>query len=180
MVGALGVLLALSASAAADEAKDYWHEKTDVDKITDRKTVYLFRVADGHLLKFSNIVGGQFPRLILGCQEQRRFFSVELTTPAQLDLAGNAQVITRHGKFNPTTLPWRAGSGSDRTLLVLDRHAINFAAGLTLVDKFLLRYQSKEGPSVTLEFATFGIKDHLPRIARACGWDYERAIREVH
>jgi hypothetical protein len=106
--------------------------------------------------------------------------AVELTTPAQLDLAGNAQVITRHGKFNPTTLPWRTGSGSDKTLLVPDRHAINFATGLTLVDKFLLRYQSKEGPSVTLEFTTFGIKDHLPRTARACGWDYERAIREVH
>src|SRR5262249_41790423 len=174
------VLHVVSVCAAGDTPQDHWREKTEIDKITDEKMVYMFRVADGEYFKLGNLVEASWPRLAIGCQNRRSFFGVQLAPPPRLDGAGGASVTTRHGTFNPVTLTWRVSAGSDKGLAVADRIAINFAAVLTLVDKFLLRYKSREGSDVTLEFTTFGVKDHLPRIAQACGWDYARAIREAH
>jgi hypothetical protein len=182
VVAALGLVgLAVWPAVAADRPpQDHWQEATDVDKMTDRKTIYMFRIADGEYFKLGNVVERSWPRLLLGCNGPRRFFSVQLTSAVQLDPSGNAQVTTRYGNFRAVTNTWHSETGSDKGLLAPDTMAINNAASLTLVDKFLLRYKSKAGPDVTLEFTTFGVKDHLPKIARACGWDYARAIREAH
>jgi hypothetical protein len=171
----------VSVAAAADRPpEDRWHEHTEVDKITDSKMVYLTRVADNEVFKLGNLVERNWPRLAGGCQDRGAFFGVMLTNPPRLDSATGASVTTRHGTFKPVTLTWRTAAGSEKGLFVADRTAINVAAGLTRVDKLLLRYTSKEGSDVTLEFTMFGVKDHLPRIARACGWDYARALREWH
>jgi len=50
----------------------------------------------------------------------------------------------------------------------------------TLADKYLFRYAAKEGADITLEFSLEGVKNHLPKIAQACGWDYAEAVRQVH
>ncbi|MFN8006032.1 MAG: hypothetical protein U0V70_03165 [Terriglobia bacterium] len=56
---------------------------------------------------------------------------------------------------------------------------INFAAGLTQVDKAFLRYTPKQGLEVTPEFTVTGVKNHFAKHCAACGWDYAKAVREV-
>jgi hypothetical protein len=171
-------MLAIPAALiGADSPKDNWVDRADVDKVTDRKDFYMYLIAEGQAFKIGNWINKSWPRLITGCRGGDSFFAVSLAAPAKADFLERVSVISRYGGFTPVTTYWAAISGG--TSLQVTRNPIGAAATLTKTDKFFVRYTPKEGPEVTLEFSVYGAKDHLPKIARACGWDYGKALREL-
>lgn len=163
---------------SGDQPKDGWVEKTEIDKVTDSMRVYMSLIADHQALNLSNWLNLNWPRLVVGCEDKQNFFAVAISSPAKLDPLARASVITRFGNFKPVAENWESAGGG--TLLRMLAEPINAAVALTTTDKVLFRYTPKEGRDVTLEFSIFGAKDHLPRIAQACGWDYARALRQLH
>jgi hypothetical protein len=168
-----------SAIAANDQPKDWWHEKSETDKITDSKSFWMFLMAKNEELKPSNYVHpDNFQRLLVGCQDKRNFFAVVISAPAKQSSSGNTSVTSRFGSYKPVTEDWEIEDGG--TMLRALSDPINASVALTTVDEFLFRYTTKEGREVTLEFSVVGAKNHLPNVARACGWDYARAVQELH
>jgi len=167
-----------SGMVSANRPSDNWMERTDKDKVNDSVSTYMFLVADHEDFKISNWLNRNFPRVIIGCHDRQPFFSVAITSPPKLDASGRAFVMSRVGNFRPVSEMWDVVGGGG--YLRMRAEPINAAVALTLADKYLLRYAAKEGADITLEFSLEGIKNHLPKIAQACGWDYAEAVRQVH
>ncbi len=162
---------------AADQPKDRWIEKAEGDKVTDDKFVYVMRMADDQVLNLGNWVNKNWPTLMMGCKNGHYFFAVRVNKPPKLNAEGKVDVIVRYGSFKPVYESWRFESPGAIRMLA---NPINASVAMTKAEKLYVRYTPKEGPDVTLEFTTFGIGNHLPNIARACGWNYERALQERH
>lgn len=176
---ALLLLFELGSLLHSEDNRDMWHEKSETDPVTDSKKVYMYRIADNEILSLGNLVNQSWPRIVIGCENGHSFFAFQINK-APLTLQNNqVSATTRFGSFKPVTTNWDSRAGGTMLVMPDKSDPINFAAGLTLVDKAFLRYTPKQGPELTLEFTVTGVKNHLPNIARACGWDYAKAIREV-
>lgn len=158
---------------------DWWQEVNEKDPVTDSKKIYMFRIAEHETLSLGNLLNKMWPRIIVGCQDKHSFFAFQIKKPPMVSASGKVSATTRFGTYKPQTIDWEWRAAGSMLVMPDRADPINFAAGLTLVDKIYLRYASKEGPEVTLEFSMTGIKSHLPNIAQACGWDYAKALREV-
>jgi hypothetical protein len=172
----LACLLPLTAMAA-DQPKDRWIEKTEIDKVTDDKFVYVMRMADDQVLNLGNWVNKNWPTLMMGCKNRQYFFAVRVNKTPKLNAEGKVDVIVRYGSFKPVYESWRFESPGAIRMVA---NPINASVALTRAEKFYVRYTPKEGTDVTMEFTTFGVKDHLPKIAQSCGWNYEQAFRQLH
>jgi len=162
-----------------EDNPDMWHEKSETDPVTDSRKVYMFRIADHEILSLGNLVSQSWPRIVIGCENRHNFFAFQINKPPMTSQNSKVSATTRFGSFKPVTTDWDSRAGGAMLVMPDKADPINFAAGLTLVDKVFLRYTPKQGPDVTLEFTVTGVKNHLPNIARACGWDYAKAVREV-
>lgn len=165
------------AAMAADAPKDRWMEKTEIDKVTDSRMVYMVRMADDQTLNLGNWVNRNWPSLLVGCENKHPIFAVGINKPPRLGPAGNVSVTSRFGDFKPTTENWESAHGGTYLRMLAD--PINASVALTKADKFLIRYTPKDGADVTLEFTLVGVKDHLPKIAQDCGWNYDQALRRL-
>jgi len=174
-----GLLCSLSQISFSADGGDLWHEMNEKDPVTDSKKIYMYRIADHEILSLGNLFNKMWPRLLVGCENKRSFFAFQLSKSPVTSTGNWVSATTRFGSFKPQTSNWEWRAGGSILLMPDRSDPINFAAALTLADKLYVRYASKEGPEVTLEFSLTGVKNHLPNIAQACGWDYAKALREV-
>jgi hypothetical protein len=166
------------AALAADAPRDRWIEKMEIDKVTDSRMVYMVLMADDQTLNVGNWINRNWPSLLVGCENKHPVFAVGINKPPRLGSVGNVSVTSRFGTFQPTTENWESANGGTHLRMLAD--PINASVALTKVDKFLIRYSPKDGADVTLEFTLIGVKDHLPKIAQHCGWNYDQALRQLH
>ena len=173
------LFLTLPVGSFSADNSDLWHEKSEKDPVTDAKKVYMYRIADHEILSLGNLVNQSWPRIIVGCENRHSFFAFEITKPPLATPNNKVSATTRFGSYKPQTIDWDSRAGG--LMLVMPDRAdpVNFAVGMSLVDKVFLRYKSKDGVEMTLEFTVTSAKSHLPNIAQACGWDYAKALREV-
>ena len=175
----VSLFLTIPVVAFCEDNRDMWHEKSETDPVTDSKKVYMYRIADHEILSLGNLVNQSWPRIVIGFENGHSFFAFQVNKPPLTSQNNKVSATTRFGSFKPVTTNWDSRAGGKMLAMPDKANPINFAAGITLVDKVFLRYTPKQGPEVTLEVTVTGVKNHLPNIARACGWDYAKALREV-
>lgn len=81
------------------------------------------------------------------------------------------------GTWGAETFNWEALADGKTLLFPQKDEPLGLAMLLTQVDRFLVRFTSKEGTEETATFVVSGLEDHLRKVAKACNWDYSR-VRE--
>jgi hypothetical protein len=109
------------------------------------------------------------PIMIIQCVQGRTELGV-YTGPYQPSRNHKHAVRYRLDRMRPVLAEWNESQGS-RAVFHPNPRFLLF--DLMITDLMLFEYSNYEGDRVIARFRTFGLDEHLPKVARACGWEDE-------
>ena len=109
------------------------------------------------------------PILIIQCVQGRTEMGV-YTGPYQPSPNHKHAVRYRLDRMRPVLAEWNESRGY-RALFHPNPRFLLF--DLMITDLLLFEYSNYEGDRVIARFRIAGLDEHLPKVARACGWDEE-------
>jgi len=162
---ALLFLSALTTAASAQQPQNWrvQESRSPTDSVTE---ITLLLGAESEIQTRGGPVR---PTLMVRCTEGRTELGV-YTGPYQPSETHRQSVRYRLDRSAPVVAEWNESQGY-RALFHPRPRFLLFDLAITRV--MLFEFTNYEGTRVLVRFATGGLREHLPRVASACGWENE-------
>jgi len=160
------LILGSITTAASAQQPQTWRvqeSRSPTDSVTE---VTLLLGAESEIHTRGNPVR---PTLMVRCTEGRTELGV-YTGPYQPSETHRQSVRYRLDRSAPVVAEWNESQGY-RALFHPHPRFLLFDLAITRV--MLFEFTDYEGTRVLVRFPTAGLREHLPRVARACGWESE-------
>ena len=161
----LVILIVLTTAASAQQPQTWRVQESRApnDSVTE---VTLLLGADSEIQTRGGPVR---PTLMVRCTEGRTELGV-YTGPYQPSATHRQSVRYRLDRSAPVVAEWNESQGY-RALFHPHPRFLLFDVAIARV--MLFEFTDYEGARVLVTFPTAGLREHLPRVARACGWENE-------
>jgi len=189
--GWLLILMQPEFAGAADKPTDRWTENLNTNKIDGSKDFFLSVRADNAIgTGFRNLL--TFPVLSIYCDYSKRSTNIQVDAklPLKEDNFHKVQVRYRIYGYQPVTEAWDISTDNVAILrpakdenynyaVSMARSSNHWAVSRASSSKVIFEFMTQDGRVETVEFSLLGLENHLPKVAQACGWDYQKVWREA-
>jgi len=152
---------------------DPWRVREETSAMTDEVSVFITTSSNSYIGRFNDF---RRASLVLRCSENNSVafvnFNESLGNDGSYDNSGK-NVLVRIGDEAANRQFWRSSTSREAIGLWRGGDSIPFMRRLANAETLRLRVTPDRRNPIEVTFYTNRLQEHLPRLASACGWDFE-------